>query len=168
MTVGTSSTSPAPDFGHAKTPPKRVLWKWSFVAAVVIVVILVFLTWRCGSAFVQGRKLANAAVQHFHERLNAEEYEEIYVDADDGFRAGQTHDELIKFLQAVHKKLGNAGEATQSNIRVDANTNGTFITTSYRTTFDKGAATERFIWVTNSGELKLHGYHIESNALITN
>ena len=117
---------------------------------------------------MQGRKLANAAVQHFHERLNAEEYEEIYVDADDGFRAGQSHDELIKFLQAVHRKLGNAGEATQSNIRVDANTNGTFTTTFYTTTFDKGTAAERFTWVTSGGTLKLFGYHIESNALITN
>jgi len=142
-----------------------VLWKWSVAAAAVI---LVFLMWRCGSALVQGRKLANAAVQHFHEQLNAEEYEGIYVDADDGFRAGQTHDELIKFLQAVHKKLGNAGDTTQSNIRVDSNTRGTFTTTSYKTTFANGAATESFTWVTSGGALKLYRYYIESNALITN
>jgi hypothetical protein len=142
-----------------------VLWKWSLAATVVI---LLFLMWQCGSALVQGRKLVNAAVQRFHQQLNTEQYEEIYREADDGFRAGQSHDETIKFLKAVHKKLGNAGNATQANVRVDTNTHGTFTTTSYNTIFANGSATERFIWVKSGGALKLYGYHIESNALLAN
>jgi len=142
-----------------------VLWKWSAAAAAVI---LVFLMWRCGSALVRGRKLANAAVQHFHAQLNAQEYEEICADADEGFRAGQSHDELIRFLQAVHKKLGSADQTTQFNLRVDSNTRGTFTTTFYNTTFANGAATESFTWVTTGGALKLYAYHIESNALVVN
>jgi hypothetical protein len=161
----TSATSSASDFGYPHTPPKRVLWKWSLAATAVI---LAFLMWQCGSALVQGRKLANAAVQHFHQQLNTEEYEEIYRSADEGFRTGQSHDELIKFLQAVHKKLGNAGDATQTNIRVDTNTQGTFTTTWYSTAFANGTAKETFTWTKGSGTLKLYGYHIESNALLAN
>lgn len=142
---------------------KWVLWKWSLA---VTGVILLLLMWQCGSAFVQGRKQANAAVHHFHQQLNTEEYEEIYRESDDGFKAGQNHDELIEFLQAVHRKLGNAGDATRTSIRVDTNTHGTFITTWYRTAFATGSATEMFIWVESSGTLKLYGYHIQSNALI--
>jgi hypothetical protein len=142
-----------------------VLWKWSLAA---IAVILVFLMWQCGSALMQGRTLANAAVQHFHQQLNTEEYEETYGDADEGFKAGQSHDELVKLLQAVHKKLGDAGDATQANIRVDTNAHGTFTTTWYKTTFVNGVATERFTWVKSGGALKLYAYHIESNALLGN
>ena len=124
--------------------------------------------WQCSSALVQGRKLATASVRHFHQQLNAEEYEEIYREADEGFRAGQSHDELVKFLQAVHRKLGNAGHENQINIRVDTNTRGTFTTTWYNTSFVNGPASERFTWVTGGGALKLYGYHIESNALLAN
>jgi hypothetical protein len=126
----------------------------------------VFVTWQCGSALVRGRKLADGAVQHFHQQLNAEEYDEIYGETDDRFRAGQSRDELIKFLQAVHKKLGDAGDTTQASIRVDTNTHGTFTTTRYNTTFVNGGATETFTWVNGDGGLKLYEYHIESNALV--
>jgi hypothetical protein len=143
----------------------RLLWKWSFAVATVVLVLLM---WQCGSALVRGRKLATAAVRHFHQQLNAEEYEEIYREADEGFRAGQSHDELIKFLQAVHRKLGNAGNENQVNIRADTNTRGTFTTTWYNTTFVHGTASERFTWVTSDGALKLYAYHIESNALLAN
>jgi hypothetical protein len=161
--LSTSPTSPAPEFGQTEAPVKRILWKWSIAVAAVV---LVFLMWQCGSALVHGQKLATASVRHFHQQLNAEEYEEIYREADEGFRAGQSHDELIKFLQVVHGKLGNADHENQVNIRVDTNTRGTFTTTWYNTTFVNGTASERFTWVTGGDVLKLYAYHVESNALL--
>jgi hypothetical protein len=161
----TPPTYPLPNFGQTQVPPKKVLWKWSLVVGGVI---LVFLMWQCGSAMVQGRKLADGAVRHFHQHMNAEEYEEICHEADDGFNSGQSRGELIKFLKAVHNKLGNAGTENQVNIQVTTNTHGTFITTQYSTAFVGGAATETFTWVRGGGTLKLYGYHIQSNALILN
>lgn len=158
----TPPTTSAPDSGHA-APTKRVLWRWS---AALTALILVSLMWRCGSALVQGRKLADAAVRHFHQQLNAGDYEGIYREADEGFRAGQSHDDSIRFLETVHKKLGSGGAETQLNVRVDTNTRGTFLTTHYTTAFAIGTATEMFTWVKSNGTLKLYGYHIQSNALI--
>src|SRR5438874_1274948 len=145
-----ASTPSLDSSGYPAIRPKRVLWRWS---VGVTAVVFIFLMWRCGSALVQGRELANTAVRNFHQQLNAEEYEEIYHEADEGFRAGQSHDELMNFLQAVHKKLGNAGDTTQVSIRVDTNTHGTFATTWYNTTFVNGTATEMFTWVNRSGAL---------------
>lgn len=122
--------------------------------------------WRCGSALVQGRKLADAAIKEFHQRLNAGDYEGIYREADEGFRTGQGHDESIRFLETVHKKLGLAGPETQLNVRVDTNTRGTFLTAQYSTGFATGNATEMFTWIKSNGTLKLYGYHIQSNALV--
>jgi hypothetical protein len=124
--------------------------------------------WKCGSAMVRGRKLADGAVLHFHQQLNTEQYEEIYREADKGFKEGQNHEELVKFLNAVHRKLGNAGDEKQINIRVDTNTRGTFITTVYNTAFAGGAATEMFTWVEDGNSLKLYGYRIQSTALVLN
>lgn len=122
--------------------------------------------YRCGSALVRGRELANAAVKHFHQQLNAEEYEGICSEADEGFRTGQSHDELIRFLEAIHKKLGVTAQENQLNLRVDTNTRGTFLTARYRTTFTRGTAIETFSWAKRSSTLKLYAYHVESNALV--
>jgi hypothetical protein len=122
--------------------------------------------WQCGSTFVQGRKLADAAVRRFHEQLNAGDFEGIYRDADQAFKTDLGHDESIRFLQAVHQKLGLAGSETRLNIRVETNPGGTFLTVGYSTMFAAGQATESFTWVKSDGTLKLDGYHIQSNALI--
>jgi hypothetical protein len=142
----------------------RVLWKWSLVVAAVV---LIFFMWHCGSAFLEGQKLADAAMRHFHQQLNTEAYEEIYRESDEGFRAVQSHEQLIKFLQAVHRKLGSASDGRQVNMRVEVNTRGTFITAWYTTAFAGGAATETFTWTKGGGALKLYKYHIESNAFLT-
>jgi len=161
--MSTSADLPIPGSGQTKTPHMRVLWKWSLSVAAVV---LIFFMWQCGSAFLQGQKLANAAVRHFHQQLNTEAYEEIYRNADEGFRAGISRDQLIQLLRAIHKNLGYAGHESQVNMRVDTNKRGTFITTWYSTAFTGGTAMEAFTWTKGSGSLRLYRYHIESNALL--
>jgi hypothetical protein len=126
------------------------------------------LMWQCGWAMMRGKKLSDAAVQRFHQQLDAGQFEAIYDEAGEGFKAGDSREEVIKFLGAVHKKIGNSRKADWVNINVNTNTNGTFTRTSYTTTFDSGTATETFTWVKSGGNLKLYNYHIESRALIVN
>lgn len=156
------SSGPASGLGNP-APTKRVLWKWF---AAVLALILALLIWQCGSTLVQGRKLDDAAVRRFHEQLNAGDFEGIYHEADQAFKTDLGHDESIRFLQGIHKKLGLAGSEARLNIRVETNPGGTFLTTQYSTMFDAGSATEIFTWVKSAGTLKLDGYHIQSNALI--
>lgn len=124
--------------------------------------------WQCGSALHEGSGLANIAVREFHQRLNAGQYEAIYRQADVGFTREGKHDEMVKFLAAVHAKLGDAGATNLVNIRVNATTNGTFLTAEYNTTFARGSAVEMFTWIKKSGNLALHGYNIQSNVLVLN
>jgi len=153
-------TSP-PDFGY-KVPPKRILWKSSFV---ITAIVMVFFMWQCGAALITARRLANGAVRHFHEELNNGRYDEIVREADEGF-ASDTGSP--NFLQAVHNKLGNATVEKQANIVVNVNAGRTLITTEYNTTFAHGSATETFTWIKKGDALKLYGYNIQSNAFIVN
>ena len=157
--------STAPSFDSTPARPKRAWWKWSIG---VTALLLIYLTWQCGSALHQGKVLAEPAVQAFHAKLNAGPYEEIYQEADSGFTGEGKHDELVKFLTAVHTKLGDAGVTNQVNMLVNATMSGTFITARYDTTFGRGKAAETFTWIKKNGTLKLYGYHIEGNALIEN
>jgi hypothetical protein len=161
----TSGTQPNPDRNNLSIHPKQSLWKWSLALTAVVLIVLV---WQCDSTLHRGRALADPAVQEFHQRLNASQYERIYRDADEGFAGVGGHDELVKFLGGVHARLGYAGVANQINMRVNATTFGNSVVAQYDTKFAQGSAVETFTWTMKGGNLKLHGYNIESSALVTN
>ena len=112
--------------------------------------------------------MSAAGVQRFHEQLNAGRYEEIWDGGDEVFRAAGNQQEFSQLLAAVHRKLGNAGPASLSNLHVNATTNGTFIIAVYSTQFDRGPAVETFTWKKHGDEAKLCGYNIQSNLLVLN
>lgn len=145
--------------------PKVIFWKWTLIATGLF---MAYLLWECGSGLYQGSRLANESVQRFHHELNDGQYEQIYQEADAGFRDPEKHDEIVKFLRGVHTKLGNATSERFSNMRVNATTEGTFIITTYTSTFSAGTAEETFTWVKNGTGLKLYGYNIQLNAFILN
>ena len=123
--------------------------------------------WQCGSALLRGRSLSNAAVLHFHQQFNNGQYDQIADQADEGFGATGRREQLFEFLKAVDRKLGPAGDTKLININVKAGTSGTFVTCVYNTDFARGKAVETFTWKKGvSGELKLYGYHIQSNELL--
>jgi hypothetical protein len=162
--INAPASATAPDTDFAAPPRKRVLWKWSLGATVLV---LSFLMWQCGSALYEGRNLAIAAVWEFHLRMNEGSFQKLCQDADESFTHPGDQD-TIKFLQAVHTKLGNAGASNLQNIRVNATPNGTFVVTQHTTAYDRGSAQETFTWKKSNGALRLYAYHIESNALILN
>lgn len=108
------------------------------------------------------------AVQHFHEQLNAGRYEEICREADEGLTQGGKQQEVGKFLEGVHAKLGDVSGEHLLSITVNTTTGGTFTVGQYNTTFARGSAVETFTWVRAHGALKLYGYDIRSNALVVN
>jgi hypothetical protein len=153
---------PSPALESARKPI-RVLWKWSFF---ITAIVLAFLIWQCGSALFQGRRSANEAVRHFHQELNGGEYEQICQEASAAFTQAANHDDLVKFLQAVHTKLGAVETESFINLTVSATTGGTFVTTRYNAKFARGSAVETFTWKKTGSRLKLYGYNIQSSALL--
>jgi hypothetical protein len=161
----TPSSEPVSYSLPAPARPKRVLWRWSFAFTAVV---LMFLMWRCGSSLINGRSLSNQAVYRFHEQFNNAEYKQIGQEAEENFHSTEKEQELVDFLTAVHRKLGNAGAESMTNINVNATTNGTFITATYETHFDRGSAVETFTWRRNGGGVKLYAYNIQSKELVLN
>jgi hypothetical protein len=144
-------------------PKKRVLWKWSIAVTLVLIAILF---WRCGTGLIQGRQLSASGVQQFHALLNSGQHEQIYDGASDAFRSGGNKQDLVKFFQAIHRKLGDAGSSTLNNLKVTATPTGTYITAVYRTTFTEGEAVETFVWLKSGQGVVLNGYNIQSMKLI--
>jgi len=158
-----ATQSSVPSFGYSTGPPKRILWKWSLA---VTAVVLVFLMWQCGSALYSGAKLADQAVQRFHVQLNRGEFDEICREGDEAFSQGEKHDELLHFLEQIHRKLGNAGAGSRTNLRVNAEPGGTFVTAHFATQFEQGQADETFTWRRSGNTLRLYRYNVQSNAFL--
>ena len=155
--------SAAPAAALAK--PKRPLRKWSLLATAAL---FAFLLWQCGSGLYEAAKSSDVAVGHFHDLLNHQQYEQIWNEADPGFRNPEKKDETLAFFAGVHRKLGNAKAASRGGMNVNATTNGTFVLIGYVTTFDDGTAEESFTFKkTIAGELKLFGYDVRSNVFLT-
>jgi hypothetical protein len=159
--ISNSPYSPAP----TKEPLIKVKfhWKWTLWFLLALVA---WGMWTCGSAFMGGARLAENAVQQFHQQLNAADYRSICKSAAEGFCNGQANDRAVRFLKGVHQKLGAAGAGTRSNLNVNSSTNGTFVSVEYSTTFAAGLATESFTWIKRGGKLQLYRYNVQSDALI--
>lgn len=151
------------DSAYVPAPRKRGRWKWFLAVAIAILLVLM---WRCGSALYEGQGLSYIAVATFHTHLNSGEFEDICNEADEGFASRDKRDELLRVLEAVHRKLGEAGATNLTNININATTNGTFLSANFATAFAQGEAREEFIWKKSGRTLKLYRYNVVSSAFL--
>jgi Protein of unknown function (DUF4019) len=137
----------------------RKILVWSLLASAVVLTLLL---WRCGTSFYRTAVAADAARTQFHEKLNGEQYHDIYAQADKRFRDSGTEEELTDFFRSVHEKLGNAGDASRQNIMIKATPGGTYATVIYQTKFARGTASETYTWRLDGERLLLVGYNLQS------
>ena len=133
---------------------------------LIIGAIFFVLTISCTS-MMKGKQLAEPAVEKFHAQFNEEKYNEIYTQADEGFRNSATEQDLINLLSAMHRKLGTVTKTNSNGWHVNTTTAGTFATVTYETEFTEGKGTEQFVLRITDDKALLFNYHINSNELIT-
>ena len=114
----------------------------------------------------KSRQVAEAATQELRERYSRAEFDQIYAASAPELWTQSTHDDFVKVMQGVTRKLGDYRSSTVTGWRWFAGTNGTTVTLGYRTVFEKGAADEEFVWKVHNHAAKLAGYHISSNAFL--
>lgn len=117
-----------------------------------------------------GAKLeaADQGVTRFHAQLGAGQYDAIYEASGPEFKAASKAADMEKMFSAVSTKLGKLKSSERQSWNVNYNMNGSFVNTSYLSKFDRGEATETFIWKIEEKKAKLVGYNINSAALIIN
>jgi len=116
----------------------------------------------------QDVNMAQEATEHFHEMMSAGQFEQIYAQSDDSFKKAYTAEDLTRLLSAVAGKLGVVKTSGSDGWNVVYTPSGTSITLRYTTQFEHGTGAETFLYRVADGRALLAGYHIDSNALITN
>ena len=133
---------------------------------LIIGTIFFFLTLAC-SSMMKGKNLAGPAVEKFHAQFNAENYSEIYDEADEAFKKSVTEQQLVELLSAVHRKLGTVTKASSTGWHVNTNTSGTIATVTYDVDFSEGKGTEEFMFNITDDKALLYNYKVNSPLLIT-
>jgi hypothetical protein len=106
-------------------------------------------------------------VGKFHRALDAGDLRAIWRQADPALRQGAQRAELEKVLDAVHRKLGRVEQARQVGWNANATTDGSFVTLTYQTAFERGSGLEQFVYRKgDGGRIALTGYSIESQDMM--
>jgi hypothetical protein len=112
--------------------------------------------------------LAQAAIVTFHQHLNAGDYASIYVNSSVDMKTASTQVDLVKLLDAIHRKLGAYQSGTTTNWRDNLTTGGHFVSIMVTAKYDNGSADEAFDYRIDGNKALLAGYHVTSNAMLEN
>ncbi len=140
--------------------------KPNFINISVCLLVLLIVGAAC-SNFTKGKAAGEKAVENFHAQLNAEKFDEIYEQSAKEFKDSDSRENILKFLQAVRRKLGTVTKSSSQGWNVNTSPTGTVITMSYSTEFEQDKATESFTFFMNGEDVKLAGYHVNAKKLIT-
>jgi hypothetical protein len=127
--------------------------------------ILIFLSLSC--SMMKDSKVAEPAVEKFHEQFNAKDFAGIYNESGDQMKGAATEKQLTDLLDAVYRKLGPYQKSQALSWHVNSGPITSLVTLSYDTEFSDGKATEQFVISVSGEKVKLEGYNINSTDLIT-
>jgi lysophospholipid acyltransferase (LPLAT)-like uncharacterized protein len=114
----------------------------------------------------EGRAQSDAAVKRFHEQLNAGEAGAIWDGAHDSFRQAVSRERNGELMAAILRKLGKVTGSTGNGWQLNSHNLTTTVRLQQSTTFERGSATESFVFRMEGGKAVLVGYNIQSLDLI--
>lgn len=129
-------------------------------AGRIPVFILALLLAAC--APVDGSAAAAAAVDAFHRRYNAGEFEQLYREASPAFRETAPEHEFEAFLGEVRTRLGAVRSSAQTASTLFAGTPSPQLMLTYTTQFERGVAEEQFVYQLRGEEAILVGYTLDA------
>ena len=158
--TGSRKTITHPYTGY---PPMKTNCKK--IVGLMCISFLLLLSTSC--SLTKGKETSERAVVKFHNQLNARQFHEIYVEADEGFRKGTTEPDAIAYFDAVRRKLGEVKNSKSMGWRVNATPMGTMVNLGYQIEFSEGKGTEDFMFHVTGDRALLFSYTVNSPLLIT-
>ena len=110
---------------------------------------------------------AEHGVAAFHQAMNSEQYAQIYDRSDSQMKQATSRDRFVKLITIFHNKLGLFRTGKTVGWNDNATASGRFVTLNREAQFERGPATEEFIFRVAGDQAVLVGYHVNSDLLIT-
>ena len=137
--------------------PSRVLTGLVFLVAATF----------CGCGMSKGVDQAKKAVDEFHTRFNAKQFDAIFDAADPEWKKTTDRDTSDKFFGRVQRKMGTCTTSTSGGYNYNVTTSGTFVTIDYETICANGKLAEEFRWRVDGQRVLLLAYNANNPLLLT-
>jgi hypothetical protein len=132
--------------------------------AAVAVLLLFF----CAACSVgESTDVATKAVADFRIAYYEGGFDKLYNEAGQELRDQITRADWNKLMRVITARLGQVRSQSDPAWNVSTSPKGTFVTLVYQIEFEKGKATESFVWRVDGQKVQLIGYHINSLALLS-
>jgi len=113
-----------------------------------------------GCGLKQNTKAAEAEVDRFHQRWNADDFKAVYDEAHANFRNSQSADVTIGTLQGVKRNYGAFKSATRRSWGFNSDNGVTDVKLKYDSTYENGSAVEAFVYRMSGDKALLLSYDI--------
>jgi hypothetical protein len=133
------------------------------LTGLILLIVLAF----CGCGMSQNVDLAKKAVDEFHTRFNAKQFDAIFDAADPEWKKNTDRDTSTKFFARVQRKMGGCTTSTNDGYNYNVTTGGTFVSIHYQTTCANGKLGEQFRWRVDGQKILLVAYNADSPLLLT-
>lgn len=134
----------------------------TFLGILVVAISLL------GGGCAKSRQAASSATQEFRRRAFAEDWLSIYKGSAPEFQKSVSEADFVKMMNGVRGKLGGWKSSQDPLWNVNVGTGGRIVTLKFQSQFEKGAATEDFVWRIENDQGILVGYHINSPIFMVN
>ncbi|MEQ1934374.1 MAG: hypothetical protein ABL962_10940 [Fimbriimonadaceae bacterium] len=114
----------------------------------------------------KGKGMADAAIVDFHAKFNDAKYKEIYTASSADLKKASPEADFIKFVEAVHRKLGKHNKSTEAGWRVNTFNFKTTAVVTQNSEFELGKGVETFTYLIDGASCTLQGYHMNSQDMM--
>ena len=131
----------------------------------VLFVLVLLSAISCSVSVKQGyieddKKTTEQAIERFHEKFNATQYLDLYNDAHEVFKGSQKQADSLNAMKQTYEHFGKMEQVEEKWLNVIIGT-PIQIRAVYNTKFEKGDATESFIFIKEGDTVKLALYRID-------
>lgn len=119
-----------------------------------------------GCSMKEDMAAGDKAIASFHRDLDAGQFQKVWAESAPDMKGASRQERLTALLDAVHRKLGRFRNGNRIGFNDNVSGAGHMLTINYQSNYEKGAATEQFVFRIDAGRALLGGYHINSDALI--
>jgi len=132
---------------------------------VCIAAILAVLIGGCGN-ITKGKEAAEGQVVVFHQQFNNQDFNSITASAEPDMLSITPKPKVVDLFAAVYRKLGKVTSSQMTNWNLRTFNGETRVVLLENSKFEKGNATEQFVFRMRDGKAHLLSYNINSPDLI--
>jgi hypothetical protein len=119
-----------------------------------------------GCSMKEDMAAGDKAVAAFHQALDAGRFQQIWAQSAADMKATTAQDRLVALLDTAHRNLGRFKSGSQIGFNDNVSTGGHMLTVNYQAQYERGPATEQFVFRIDGGRALLAGYRVNSDALV--